>query len=62
MARSVRSDMNGEKTMQAIEVAELGGPEVLSYVETALPSPGAGEVLIALRPQRKAIVSAVPTP
>jgi NADPH:quinone reductase len=32
--------------MHAIEVAELGGPEVLSYVECSQPSPGAGEVLI----------------
>lgn len=32
--------------MHAIEVAELGGPEVLSYVENSPPSPGAGEVLI----------------
>lgn len=32
--------------MHAIEVAELGGPEVLSYVESSPPSPGAGEVLI----------------
>src|SRR6202453_4274101 len=33
-------------TMHAIEVAEIGGPEVLSYVETPPPSPGPGEVLI----------------
>jgi NADPH2:quinone reductase len=33
-------------TMQAIEVAEIGGPEVLSYVERPQPSPGPGEVLI----------------
>ena len=32
--------------MNAIEVAELGGPEVLGYVETAIPSPGPGEALI----------------
>jgi NADPH:quinone reductase len=32
--------------MHAIEVAETGGPEVLSYVEKPQPSPGAGEVLI----------------
>ena len=30
----------------AIEVAETGGPEVLSYVERPEPSPGPGEVLI----------------
>lgn len=30
----------------AIEVAETGGPEVLSYVERPDPSPGPGEVLI----------------
>jgi NADPH2:quinone reductase len=32
--------------MHAIEVAEIGGPEVLSYVEKPQPSPGPGEVLI----------------
>lgn len=32
--------------MHAIEVAEHGGPEVLSYVEKPQPSPGPGEVLI----------------
>jgi NADPH2:quinone reductase len=32
--------------MHAIEVAELGGPEVLSYVERRRPLPGDGEVLI----------------
>jgi len=32
--------------MYGIQVAELGGPEVLSCVEMAKPAPGAGEVLI----------------
>jgi NADPH:quinone reductase len=32
--------------MKAIEVPEIGGPDVLSYVEKAQPSPGPGEVLI----------------
>ncbi len=32
--------------MHAIEVAEIGGPEVLTYVERPEPSPGPGEVLI----------------
>jgi NADPH2:quinone reductase len=32
--------------MHAIEVAETGGPEVLTYVEKPKPSPGSGEVLI----------------
>ncbi|MED5815491.1 quinone oxidoreductase [Mycolicibacterium sp. 050232] len=32
--------------MYAIEVAETGGPEVLSYVERSEPAPGPGEVLI----------------
>jgi NADPH:quinone reductase len=32
--------------MHAIEVAETGGPEVLTYVEKPQPSPAAGEVLI----------------
>ena len=33
-------------TVHAIEVPEIGGPEVLSYVEKPHPSPGPGEVLI----------------
>lgn len=33
-------------SMYAIEVARTGGPEVLSYVERSLPSPGPGQVLI----------------
>jgi NADPH:quinone reductase len=33
-------------SMHAIEVAETGGPEVLTYVERPQPSPGPGEVLI----------------
>jgi NADPH:quinone reductase len=32
--------------MHAIEVAETGGPEVLSYVEISQPEPAAGEVVI----------------
>lgn len=32
--------------MHAIEVAQTGGPEVLTYVEKPLPAPGPGEVLI----------------
>ena len=32
--------------MYAIEVAETGGPEVLSHVEKSQPSPGPGQVLI----------------
>lgn len=32
--------------MHAIEVAQTGGPEVLSYVEKDQPTPGPGEVLI----------------
>jgi NADPH:quinone reductase len=32
--------------MHGIEVSELGGPEVLSYVEISQPAPAAGEVLI----------------
>jgi NADPH:quinone reductase len=32
--------------MHAVEVAEIGGPEVLTYVEKPRPSPGPGEVLI----------------
>ena len=33
-------------TMHAIEVAETGGPEVLTYVEKPQPDPGPGQVLI----------------
>jgi NADPH2:quinone reductase len=33
-------------SMKAIEVAEIGGPEVLSHVDKDKPSPGPGEVLI----------------
>ena len=33
-------------SMYAIEVAETGGPEVLTYVEKSQPSPGPGQVLI----------------
>ncbi|WP_123026468.1 quinone oxidoreductase family protein [Mycolicibacterium stellerae] len=32
--------------MQAIEITETGGPEVLKYVEKSTPSPAPGEVLI----------------
>ncbi|MCV7279498.1 quinone oxidoreductase [Mycolicibacterium flavescens] len=32
--------------MHAIEIAETGGPEVMSYVEKPQPTPGPGEVLI----------------
>lgn len=32
--------------MHAIEISETGGPEVLRYVETPQPTPGAGAVLI----------------
>ena len=34
------------RTMQAVEITEPGGPEVLRVVERATPVPGAGEVLI----------------
>jgi NADPH2:quinone reductase len=32
--------------MHAVEVAEIGGPDVLSYTEKPQPSPGPGEVVI----------------
>lgn len=32
--------------MHAVEIAKIGGPEVLSYVERPQPSPAAGQVLI----------------
>jgi len=35
-----------DKHMHAIEVSEIGGPEVLRYVETPQPTPAQGEVLI----------------
>src|SRR6185503_18327950 len=33
-------------SMKAIEVAETGGPEVLTYIDKEQPSPGPGEVVI----------------
>jgi NADPH2:quinone reductase len=39
-------DIGMIETMQAIEITETGGPEVLQYVDKPTPSPGAGEVLI----------------
>lgn len=36
-------------TMQAIQITQPGGPEVLKLVEVARPVPGAGEVLIKVR-------------
>ena len=36
--------------MKAIEVAETGGPEVLTHVDKDKPSPGSGEVVINLAP------------
>jgi NADPH2:quinone reductase len=32
--------------VHAVEVSEIGGPDVLRYVEADIPSPGPGEVLI----------------
>jgi len=40
--------MNLPATMTAIEIAEFGGPEVLRPVERPVPSPEAGEILIAV--------------
>jgi putative PIG3 family NAD(P)H quinone oxidoreductase len=34
------------ETMQAVEIAEPGGPEVLQLVERPVPKPGPGEVLV----------------
>jgi len=34
--------------MQAIQITQTGGPEVLVYAEAAKPSPGAGEMLVAV--------------
>ncbi len=36
-------------TMQAIAIREPGGPEVLALVTRAVPEPGQGEILIAVR-------------
>ncbi|MFE3149550.1 NADP-dependent oxidoreductase [Streptomyces sp. NPDC059218] len=37
------------KTYRAVEFAEYGGPEVLRLVERELPTPGPGQVLVAVR-------------
>ena len=36
------------KTMHAIQIEDYGGPEVLKLVETSIPQPGEGQVLIRL--------------
>src|SRR6478736_3570224 len=45
---SIRSrSPNGVRTeMKAIQIAEFGGPEVLSHVDLPDPTPGEGEVLV----------------
>ncbi len=35
--------------MKAIQVRAYGGPEVLSYTEVSAPSPGPGQILVALK-------------
>ena len=32
--------------MHAIEITETGGPEVLTYVDRPIPTPGRGQILI----------------
>ena len=38
--------MSLPETMQAVEISEPGGPEVLTPVSRPVPRPGAGEILI----------------
>ena len=45
-ALSIRRAVDIPEKMQAIEIAEPGGPEVLRLTERAVPRPGPGEVLI----------------
>jgi putative PIG3 family NAD(P)H quinone oxidoreductase len=40
--------MNLPETMRAVEITEAGGPEVLRPVEVPVPTPGAGQILIAV--------------
>jgi NADPH2:quinone reductase len=40
--------MTISETMQAMQISEFGGPEVLKPAEVAVPKPGAGEVLVKL--------------
>lgn len=35
-------------SMHAIQIADYGGPEVLKYIETPIPQPGEGQVLVRL--------------
>ncbi len=41
--------MDLPKTMQAVEIAKPGGPDVLRPAERAVPVPGQGQILIRLR-------------
>ena len=36
------------ETMQAVQITEFGGPEVLKTAEVSVPQPDAGEVLVQL--------------
>ncbi|WP_420396774.1 NAD(P)H-quinone oxidoreductase [Nioella sp.] len=40
--------MNLPETMRAVEISEPGGPEVLRPVTVPVPTPGAGQILIAV--------------
>ena len=40
--------MNLPETMRAVEISQAGGPEVLRPVEVPVPTPGAGQILIAV--------------
>lgn len=40
--------MNLPETMRAVEIAGSGGPEVLRPVDVPVPTPGAGQILIAV--------------
>jgi NADPH2:quinone reductase len=41
--------VSGETSMKAIHMTAVGGPEVLTQVDTAQPEPGPGEVKVRLR-------------
>lgn len=38
-----------QKTMQAVQIQDYGGPEVLQIVEVPIPVPGEGQVLVQLK-------------
>ena len=38
-----------QKSMQAVQIRDYGGPEVLELVEVPIPQPGAGQLLVQLK-------------